>query len=175
MDEDLRKSSADLVKARHAAAGLLRAAKIATVPVVVNDLTKAAKLTFDITVAPLSDLKFNGKGDALTQTRGDAIFIIYNDDKPTVRKRFSVAHEIGHLFLGHLHGNSSSDMNAEKNFDEIEANAFAAHILIPPAILGRDIKGGNKDVEKLAKKYNVSTDAMWLQIRNSGLVNAMMR
>lgn len=174
MDEE-RKSSADLVKARHAAAGLLKAAKITAVPVAVNDIVNAAKATFNITVAPLPDSQFGGKGDALTQARDEAVFIIYNNDKPVVRKRFSVAHEIGHLFLGHLHGGSSSDINAEKNFDEIEANAFAAHILIPPILLGRDIKGGNKDVEKLAKKYNVSVDAMWLQIRNSGLVSAMMR
>lgn len=175
MDEDLRKTSADIVKARRAATGLLKAAKITTVPIVVNDLVSCANKIFDITVAALTDAEFSGKGDAVTQARGDAIFILYNNDKSVVRKRFSVAHEIGHLYLGHLHGSSSSDLNAEKNFDEIEANAFAAHVLIPPTILGRDIKGGNKDVDRLAKKYNVSTDAMWLQIRNSGLVNAMMR
>lgn len=175
MDEELKRTSPDIVKARHAAAGLLKSAKVTTSPVAVNDLVAAARSTFDITVAPLPNSQFNGKGDALTQARKQAIFIIYNNDKPTVRKRFSVAHEIGHLFLGHLHGNSSSDLSSEKNFDEIEANAFAAHVLIPPPMLRKDIKSGIKDPEKLAKKYNVSIGAMWLQIRNSGLVNSMMR
>lgn len=172
MDEELKKTKADLVKARHAATGLSKIARVASIPVVINDLVKAAKAEFDITVASVLNAQFRGKGDAMTQKRGDSVFIIYNDDRPVVRKRFSVAHELGHLYLGHLHGNSSYDLNTN-NFDEIEANAFAAQILMPPDLLRADIKAGLKDPERLAKKYNVSIDAMWLQIRNSGLVNSL--
>lgn len=172
MDEDQRKTKADLVKARHAATGLFKEAGLTAAPVVVNDLVQAAKATFDVTVAAVPDKMFRGKGDAMTQSRGSAIFIIYNDDKPVVRKRFSIAHELGHLYLGHLHGNSSSDLNTE-NFDEIEANAFAAQLLMPTTLLRKDIKAGTKDPEMLAKKYNVSIDAMWLQLRNAGLINSL--
>jgi Zn-dependent peptidase ImmA (M78 family) len=172
MDEEPKKTRADLTKARHTAAGLLKSAKLSTAPISINDLVNTAKLTFDLTVAPMSDKDFNGKGDAMTQRRGDCVFIIYNNDKSVVRKRFSVAHELGHLYLGHLHGNSSIDLNTD-SFDEIEANAFAAHILIPPNLLKNDIKLGNKNPEQLAKRYDVSLDAMWLQIRNSGLVNKL--
>lgn len=172
MDEDLKKTKPDLVKARHAAAGLLKEAKLTTVPVVVNDLIKSARVTFDVTVAAAPDKLFKGKGDAMTQSRDSAIYIIYNDGRSVVRKRFSVAHELGHLYLGHLHGNSSSDLNTE-NFDEIEANAFAAQLLMPPSLLRKDIKAGIKNPEVLAKRYNVSIDAMWLQLRNAGLVNSL--
>lgn len=172
MDEDLKKTKPDLVKARHAAAGLLKEAKLTTVPVVVNDLIKSARVTFDVTVAAAPDKLFKGKGDAMTQSRDSSIYIIYNDGRSVVRKRFSVAHELGHLYLGHLHGNSSSDLNTE-NFDEIEANAFAAQLLMPPILLRKDIKAGIKNPEVLAKRYNVSIDAMWLQLRNAGLVNSL--
>lgn len=174
MDEDTRKTKPDLAKARHCATGLFKLAKITQVPIVVNDLATAAKKDFDITVAPVPDKLFQGKGDAMTQIRDDAIFIIYNDERPTVRKRFSVVHELGHLYMGHLHGNSSNDLNTD-NFDEIEANAFAAQLLMPPTFLRKDIKAGMKDPQQLAKKYNVSLDAMWLQLRNSGFINLLAK
>lgn len=174
MDEELKKTKADIAKARHAASGLLKTAKLTSAPISINDLVNAAKLTFDLTVAPLPDKGFNGKGDAITQRHGDCVFIIYNNDKSVVRKRFSVAHEIGHLYLGHLHGNSSIDLNTD-SFDEIEANAFAAHVLMPPNLLKNDIKSGNKNPEDLAKRYGVSVEAMWFQIRNSGLVNMLSK
>ena len=172
MDEEPRKTKPDLTKARHCAAGLFKMAKLTVIPIIVNDLVNAARMDFDVTVAPVPDKMFKGKGDALTQTRDDAIFIVYNDERPIVRKRFSVAHELGHLYMGHLHGNSSNDLNTD-NFDEIEANAFAAQLLMPPIFLRKDIKSGLKDPEQLAKKYNVSIDAMWLQLRNSGFINLM--
>ena len=174
MDDEPRNTRADIVKSRHCATGLFKAAKVTTIPIVVNDLVSAAKTEFDITVAPVSDKMFSGKGDAITQKRNDSIFIIYNDERPTVRKRFSVAHELGHLYLGHLHGNSSNDLDTD-NFDEIEANAFAAHLLIPPNFLRKDIKNGMKDPEDLARRYGVSVEAMWFQIRNSGLVNVLSK
>lgn len=172
MDEDLKKTKPDLKKARHAAAGLFKAAKLTSSPIAINSLVNTAKEVYDVTVAAVPDKMFSGKGDAMTQMRGDMIFIVYNDDKPVVRKRFSVAHELGHLYLGHLHGHSSDDLDTE-NFDEIEANAFAAHLLMPPNLVRKDIKSGQKDPGQLAKKYNVSIDAMWLQLRNSGLINSL--
>lgn len=172
MDEELKKTKADITKAKHTAIGLLKTAKITSIPIQINDLVNTAKLSFDLTVKPLPDKAFNSKGDALTQAHGDYIFIIYNDERPVVRKRFSIAHELGHLYLGHLHGNSSIDLNTD-SFDEIEADAFAAHVLMPPDMLLKDIKSGNRNPEELAKKYNVSSEAMWRQIRNSGLINKL--
>lgn len=172
MDEETRKTKPDLAKSRHAATGLFKLIKNNTIPVSINELIKVVIDTFEVTVAPAPKNLFQGKGDAMTQIRGESIFIVYDDNKPVVRKRFSVAHELGHLYLGHLHGHSSSDLNTE-SFDQVEANAFAAHLLMPPALLRRDIKGGLRNPSKLAEKYNVSTEAMWFQLRNAGLVNLL--
>lgn len=172
MDEEQQKVKPDLLKARHSAAGLFKSAMITSIPVVVNNLVNVAKESFDVTVSAVPNKMFSGKGDAMTQKRDNFIFIIYNDERPVVRKRFSIAHELGHLYLGHLHGNSSIDFNTD-NFDEIEANAFAAHLLIPPTFLRKDIKNGIKNPEQLAKRYDVSVDAMWFQLRNSGLINKL--
>lgn len=168
MDEEQKKDSPRLTEARHAAKGLLKAAKLQSVPIEINQLMGTVKQTFDVIVKGVPNDMFNGKGDAMTQTRDKCVFIIYNDSRAVVRKRFSVAHELGHLYIGHLHGNSSNDLNST-NFDEIEANAFAAHLLMPPELLRKDIKTGMNKPEDLAAKYNVSVDALWFQLRNTNL------
>lgn len=167
MDEENQSKGPDLANARHAAKALLKSAKVTEAPITINQILSAVKETFDVTISGLDDAAFSGKGDAMTQRRGDYIFIIYNKSKSEVRKRFSVAHEIGHLYRGHLHGNSSIDLNSE-NFDEMEANTFAAHLLMPPDMFRKDVKAGVKP-EELAKKYNVSLDAVWVQLRTTSL------
>lgn len=171
MDEEPRKTKADKTKSRRCATGLLKSAKIAEAPVAINDLVTMARKEFDITVAPLPGGQFGSHGDAMTQVREGVVFIIYNDDRAEVRKRFSVAHELGHLYMGHLHGSSSIDLNTE-NFDEIEANTFAANVLMPKPFLQKDIKQGLTP-EELSKKYNVSLEAMWFQLTESGLINSL--
>ena len=168
MDEENQSKGPDLANARHSAKALLKSAKITSAPITIKQIMPFVKETFDVTVEGLDDAAFRGKGDAMTQTRGDYVFIIYNKSKPEVRKRFSVAHEIGHLYRGHLHGNSSIDLNSE-NYDEMEANTFAAHLLMPPDLLRKDIKAGMKNPEELANKYNVSVDALWIQLRSTNL------
>jgi len=168
MDEDSLKNSPRLVEAKHAAKGLLKSAKTTTAPVVINNLLGSVTQLFDVTIKGVPDAVFNSKGDAVTQTRGTCVFILYNDERPVVRKRFSVAHELGHLYLGHLHGNSSIALDTE-NFDELEANTFAAHLLMPPTFLKADIKAGINKPEELAKKYQVSLEALWFQLNATNL------
>lgn len=66
--------------------------------------------------------------------------IIYNHKKPASRIRFSLAHELGHIIMGHL-----SDEVTEINrgglddhtyyFYEGEANVFAGNFLAPPILI----------------------------------------
>lgn len=53
----------------------------------------------------------------------------YNNNYPTVRKRFSIAHELGHLILKHNATNLDTDEL------ETEAHAFATRILMPAGVL----------------------------------------
>lgn len=168
MDVDNQINNPRLTEAKHAALGLLKTAKITAFPVALNQLLPTVRQTFDITISGIPNAMFNGKGDAITQSRDSSIFILYNQDRPTVRKRFSVAHELGHLYLGHLHGNSSNDLNT-KNFDELEANTFAAHLLMNPISLKKDIQSGCQSPELLAKKYEVSLEALWFQLNHTNL------
>lgn len=173
MDDDpTKKIKADLAKSRHCAKALLRRAEINAGPIDINLLVPFIKEDFDIQIVGVPDSMFNGKADAITQRRGNNYFILFNKERPSVRIRFSLAHELGHLYVGHLHESSSNDLNTE-NYDEIEANAFAAELLIPTLFLKQDIEKGQKNPDELAVKYKVSSDAMWFQILKSGLTKRL--
>lgn len=63
-----------------------------------------------------------GLGDAFTVRRGDKAVIVYDETKPESRVRFTIAHELGHIYLGHEH-----DGEAEEH----EADCFARNLLAP--------------------------------------------
>lgn len=174
MEEDQRTpSSPRLTEARHAALGLLKNAKITAAPVRLNDIYQHAKKTLGVLIVGVEEDAIGKKIDAVTKPGdGRDVFIVYNKNRHVHRIRFSVAHELGHLHLGHVHGNSSIDVGSE-NFDEIEANTFAAYLLMSPTLLRKDIKAGIKSVDRLAEKYQVSTEAMWWHIDKAGLLNLL--
>jgi Zn-dependent peptidase ImmA (M78 family) len=96
----------------------------------------------------------------------DGILVVV-EDQPTigfnpsmawVRRRFTIAHEIGHLLLGHTCTDPDLD-----NDPEAEANQFAAELLMPLAILKIDYKA-KPSPDYLAQKYIVSREAMIIHL-----------
>ncbi|MBL8121999.1 ImmA/IrrE family metallo-endopeptidase [Candidatus Saccharibacteria bacterium] len=171
MDEAIQLTDdAKFTEARHKAAALLKAAKVKQAPVTLNSIYQLIKSEFGAVIVPADESVVGKERDAMLINRDGQLIILYNKNRPVVRQRFSVAHEIGHLYFGHVMGNSSLK-HGYKSFDEQEADHFAAHLLMPTAFLRKDIKAGMKDVEELAKKYGVSKDALWIQITNGGLIN----
>lgn len=66
-------------------------------------------------------------------------FIIYDDTTSRQNSRFTIAHELGHIFLGHdLQGGVSfrrSGLNKPKPAKESEADIFASRLLAPACVL----------------------------------------
>jgi len=99
------------------------------------------------------------------------------------RKRFTMAHELGHfLYHSHLIGDGVDDNRAYRsvslgNFDnphigpreETEANQFAASILMPTDAV-KNVWAGLKDVERVAKEFQVSKAAMTIRLAGLDLV-----
>jgi Zn-dependent peptidase ImmA (M78 family) len=77
----------------------------------------------------------------------------FNPTPAWVRRRLTIAHEIGHFLMGHVCG-QNPDSNAER-----EAYQFGAELLIPLAFIRGDFSR-NPDLEFLAKKYLVSKEAL---------------
>lgn len=112
--------------------------------------------------------------------------IVVNKSHHHNRKRFTIAHELGHLKLNHVgdlfvdrEGRFMfRDSNSQSGIDkqEREANSFAAEILMPEEFviealekIDRDILE-DEDIEKIACKFEVSTQALTIRLVNLGLI-----
>jgi Zn-dependent peptidase ImmA (M78 family) len=144
----------------------------------------AKKLGISIIERPkLSKSGYGTISGLLLRREGSTICILNKDHSPT-RRRYSIAHEIGHFIL-HPPEESYIDVAArsEKSSDgtdprEIEANAFAAALLMPEQLLCQRVprpldvsfEDDAEKVNQLAKEFNVSTMAMTYRLLNLGLL-----
>lgn len=121
-----------------------------------------------------------GPVSGLIARRGTRSIIGVNSTQTSSRQRFTVAHEFGH-FLLHEGIFSHTDNNFRLNYrddkssqavdvDEIEANFFAACLLMPKKFLDQekasDHIDDDKEVGEIAKRFDVSQHAMSLRLAN---------
>ncbi len=109
----------------------------------------------------------------------------YNITEPKVRKRFTIAHELGHFELHKELNNlfvdkqfifrsQNSPASVEHKTMENEANYFASCILMPTNEIRKILETTDIDlmteegIRVLAKKFEVSTIAMSLRITKLG-------
>lgn len=81
----------------------------------------------------------------------DKFIIIYDDTIKSVgRKRFTIAHELGHILLGHVTPNELYARNSYKNSSSIEkdADTFASRLLAPACVLWGLNATSYKDIAK---------------------------
>lgn len=74
-----------------------------------------------------------------------------NADEPSVRHRFTVAHELGHHFLHTEHG--CGDVG------EAEADAFAGELLVPGPMLRAAVEQ-TRNAASLRQRFRVSRDVL---------------
>lgn len=68
--------------------------------------------------------------DGVSVRCGDEFAVFYHDGLPPADARFTVAHELGHIFLGHLMPTVRNGSTLEQ-----EADVFASRLLAPACIL----------------------------------------
>ncbi len=111
---------------------------------------------------------------ALCVEKGGTRYAAVNKSHNSNRRRFSLAHELGHWCLGHTRGYGWSDvtidnppdpkqMKTANAFEEKEANEFAGELLVPLAELKR-LYGGNTQVNDLARRFDVSDQVMTIRM-----------
>lgn len=101
----------------------------------------------------------------------NSYIITVNENHHPNRQRFTIAHELGHYVLGHGSKEDVLYRNGDSDPDEVEANAFAAEILMPKGVIRHLIfEQDITDIRILAKKLWVSDDAMYYRLRNLGLI-----
>lgn len=151
-------------KARSQASKILIGLKYDKPPVKLSSVAKLLKIT---AIKGGPNLSFMKKISAFIDLEDK--LLIYNAQHPVVRQRFSVAHEIGHHVMGHSVRADIFNLNS-KDYREIEANMFAAELLIPFQWVKTDLKNLNASIPGLAKKYWVSEEAMGWRVAKSDVL-----
>ena len=88
--------------------------------------------------------------------------ILINDSIPATRKRFTLAHEMGHRILGHTGAHFSFSGSVfvldSETENEKAANRLAAELLMPEDFILRD--RGRFTLAQMTRRYFVSKEAM---------------
>lgn len=110
--------------------------------------------------------------------------IVVNKKNPLERQRFTIAHELGHYFLHanqsvHIDDRDTAELvlyrdrqsSEATHIREIQANQYAAELLMPSAMIDSDVKelrkrnmGLSEIVVELAERYKVSQAAMTIRL-----------
>lgn len=96
------------------------------------------------------------RGDGFTILYRGTPYIFYNSEVSEGRQRFTIAHELGHVALGHLEGEGYAVRRAGNSEDETQANQFAARLLAPSCIL-KELT--IEDAAQIAELCGMSTEA----------------
>lgn len=115
-----------------------------------------------LTGAPKLALTQNGAyDDGYTLLAGRDRIVLYNADYDIIcpqRLRFSLAHEIGHIFLKHTEDDVAS---------EEEANYFASQIVAHDAIVVSMLSGRwNRDLDFIREQFGISWEAAEIKLKN---------
>lgn len=120
----------------------------------------------DLYVEPYDD--FGERVSGIIVVFADYTVIGFNTKQHWHRRRFTIAHEIGHFLLGHLcrQGDSGFASHAP---EEQEANMFAAELLMPYEFLKKDFFA-MRSLPLLSEQYRVSEEALGWKIAHSRLL-----
>lgn len=166
--------------AKRKARELLRSGGVRKAPVPIDKLARVAG-------ARIHYEPFDGQVSGMVHRQTDGLAIIgVNSAHSIGRQRFTIAHEIGHLVLHedeNFHVDEKSPIgfrNEESSLaikdTEIEANQFAAELLMPVEFLQKEIESlpdnmeAEDAVHELADRFQVSDQAMTVRLTSLGVL-----
>ncbi len=114
--------------------------------------------------------------------------ICVNRDLPAAKQRLVIAHEMGHVYLGHAF-DPEQHVHVDRRFDkyrdciaeglseqDLEANAFAGELVIPTKLLGQavvdlgDTPLTEEHIQNLAAHFDVTVQHITLRLSRLGLI-----
>jgi Zn-dependent peptidase ImmA (M78 family) len=131
-------------------------------PIEIMDVVNYYKIDYSVST------EFDYRGHAIVEEKKALIEINANLMSDNA-KRFTIAHELGHIFSYQFqgkHGKVHYDENtsAGKDPEEIYANAFASSILVPKDLLINQLKV-NREIQTIAKIFAVSNKVIEYRVK----------
>lgn len=116
--------------------------------------------------------------DAKIERMGSEFIVSVNGSKPKNRQKFSIAHELGHLFLHMKRLNEEYWINNiiedsayyryGRGIEELESDEFAGVLLMPrDEFLDKYYEYSN--LEDVARYFDVSSSAVYVRCKNLGI------
>lgn len=128
--------------------------KVKQLPVITSEIAYQAEINI-IKNSTAKILKPNQSGLCVIQE--NETYIIYDNNQSNQRNRFTIAHELGHIFLGHLTKQENQYRTFTKNtIEEQQANVFARSLLCPACVL-HELKAHT--AEEIASLCDVSLES----------------
>ena len=150
--------------------------QITAFPVNVFELHKKIRKYYGLNVLVSTLSKYNGfqksidkkpttikDGRTTFDPNSNTYIIIYNEKRPEKRIRFTIAHEFGHVVLGHLSDKRTEiDRGGLADYEyyryEGEANTFAGNLLVPPILIHEGLQGKKYSLQYIQSLFDVSKD-----------------
>ena len=115
------------------------------------------------------EIETSDQFDGISAWVGDTPVVAVNLNNDSVRRRFTIAHELGHILL-------EFENDEEEKEREKLCHSFAGAFLLPRSVIWAEM--GNKrrskiailELEKLKEIYGISIQAIMIRIYNLGIV-----
>ncbi len=154
--------------------------KLHTLPIQIEKLAKNCNLEIH-----KDNVEDKVSGFLYREVRNKSAILGVNANHSETRQRFTIAHELGHFFLhagdpvfvdqAFVMMRDTASSEGEK-LEEREANLFAAELLMPAKLITKEVEGMDDidivedgKIERLAKKFGVSIQAMSFRLANLGV------
>jgi Zn-dependent peptidase ImmA (M78 family) len=137
--------------------------------------------TFPVPVARIAnamgarvELSNEIEDSGVVQRLDDGFLIEVKAGEPVYRRRFTIAHEIGHIALGHLRTGQplfrDANFNRPRDYREIAANRFAAALLMPAKYVR--LAWGKIPYRQLAEAFGVAEQTMLYRLVQLEIIDA---
>lgn len=166
MQDDLPKFGPRKKLAKTLAQRIIKDIKISKAPVSLQQVIEYLQTKYKLDVKKITiGEKVSGLLVTCKEVDNEYATIGFNGAHPWCRRRFTIAHEIGHLLLEHSCNKATDDGSV----NETEANQFAAELLVPVLFLKKDFVK-IKNAQDLAKLYRVSDQTITIKLMDTRLI-----
>lgn len=113
-------------------------------------------------------------GHGMTMRLGDRYLMSVGCTEHPMRLRSTLAHELGHLRLGSVDRELSHSDWDERTPEEIQADAFARHLLVPldaAKVSARNTEATTALLSDLVQRYLASPNIVAIQLRDAKVID----